>query len=159
MFAAHAAAITEVWLALTEHGLAAGIELAGWLADRAGWQEWLGTRRYGYGSSRYRLTPDAVATVTLPGGGAVAFVEVDLATMTQTLLKEKLARYLTYADDAASKDVFPHCPPLLLPTTTATRAATFVRTARQLLDRERRYHGTVGGRPGRPLPDRQPGRP
>ncbi|MGH3714555.1 MAG: replication-relaxation family protein [Micromonosporaceae bacterium] len=139
MFAAHAAAITELWLAFTEHGPAVGIELADWLADRAGWQEWSGTGRYGYGSRRYRLTPDAVATATLTGGGtAVAFIEVDLATMTQTLLKEKLARYLAYADDMAWQDVFPHCPPLLLLTTTATRAATFARAARQLLDRERR---------------------
>src|SRR6266545_2384347 len=92
MFSGHAASITEVWLALTEHGPAAGVELTDWLADRAGWQEWSGTARYGYGSRRYRLTPDAVATTTLAGGStAVAFIEVDLATMTQTLLKEKLA--------------------------------------------------------------------
>ncbi len=36
MFVAHAAAITEVWLALVEHGPAAGIEVTGWLTDRAG---------------------------------------------------------------------------------------------------------------------------
>jgi hypothetical protein len=35
MFAAHAAAITEVWLALTEHGPAQGIETAT-LVDRPG---------------------------------------------------------------------------------------------------------------------------
>ena len=92
MFAAHAAAITEVWLALSEHGPAHGIQLERWLTDRAGWQEWTaGT----YWSRRYRLTPDAVAHVRMPDGSpAVAFIEVDLASMTQTLLKEKVARYL-----------------------------------------------------------------
>ena len=40
MFAAHAAAITEVWLALAEQGPAGGIQVEEWLTDRAGWQEW-----------------------------------------------------------------------------------------------------------------------
>jgi transcription initiation factor IIE alpha subunit len=131
MFAAHAAAITEVWLALSEHGPARGIELEDWLTDRAGWQEWeAGT----YWSRRYRLTPDAVARVRMPDGSpAVAFIEVDLATMTQTLLKEKVARYLAYAADRAWEGMHPYCPPMLLLTTTATRAATFVRAAGQLI--------------------------
>jgi transcription initiation factor IIE alpha subunit len=131
MFSAHAAAITEVWLALTEHGPAHGIQVVDWLTDRAGWQEWeAGT----YWSRRYRLTPDAVAHVQMPdGSSAVAFIEVDLATMTQTLLKEKVARYLAYAADRAWEGVHPYCPPMLLLTTTATRAATFVRAAGQLI--------------------------
>jgi transcription initiation factor IIE alpha subunit len=131
MFAAHAAAITEVWLAVTEHGPAHGIQVEEWLTDRAGWQE----REAGtYWSRRYRLTPDAVAHVQMPdGSSAVAFIEVDLATMTQTLLKEKVARYLAYAADRAWEGIHPYCPPMLLLTTTATRAATFVRAAGQLI--------------------------
>jgi hypothetical protein len=131
MFAAHAAAITEVWLALSEHGPAHGITVEDWLTDRAGWQEWeAGT----YWSRRYRLTPDAVAHVRMPDGSpAVAFIEVDLASMTQTLLKEKVARYLAYAADRAWEGLHPYCPPMLLLTTTATRAATFARAAGQLI--------------------------
>jgi hypothetical protein len=75
-------------------------------------------------------------------GSVVVFVEVDLATMTQTLLKQKVARYLAYAADRAWRGVHPHCPPLLLPTTTATRAATFVRAARPLLDQHDHTHVT-----------------
>jgi hypothetical protein len=133
MFAAHAAAITEVWLALSEHGPAHGIQLENWLTDRAGWQEWeAGT----YWSRRYRLTPDAVVHVRMPDGSpALAFIEVDLASMTQTLLKEKVARYLAYAADRAWEGIHPYCPPMLLLTTTATRAATFVRAAGQLIAR------------------------
>src|SRR5207248_2394843 len=90
---------------------------------------------------RYRLTPDAVARLAVAGGGtAVVFVEVDLASMTQTLLKQKVDRYLAYAADRAWYGEHPHCPPLLLLTTTTTRAATFVRTAKPPLDQyERRY--------------------
>jgi DNA-binding transcriptional ArsR family regulator len=140
MFAAHAAAITEVWLALTEQDPAVGVEPKEWLTDRAGWQEWDGT---GAWSRRYRVTPDAVAQVMLPGAGsAVVFVEVDLASMTQTLLKQKVARYLAYAADRAWHGMHPHCPPLLLLTTTATRAATFVRAAQPLLDQHERTYAT-----------------
>jgi transcription initiation factor IIE alpha subunit len=138
MFAAHAAAISEVWLATREHGPAQGIELNCWLTDRAGWQEWDAGR---YWSRRYRLTPDAVARVTMPDRSpAVAFIEVDLASMTQTLLKEKVARYLSYAADRAWQGIHPYCPPLLLLTTTATRAATFVRAAGQLIDQHERTY-------------------
>lgn len=88
-----------MWRALVEPGPAAGIEVTGWLTDRAGWQEW---ERVGRWSSHpSRLTPDAVATFLFDGAKAVAFVEVDLASMTQTVLKQKVARYLAYADDLA----------------------------------------------------------
>src|SRR5262249_39674944 len=112
MFAAHAAAITEVWLALSAHGPAEGIEVGEGLTHRAGWHEW---EAGAYWSRRYRLTPDAVAHVTMPDGSpAVAFIEVDLASMTQTLLKEKVARYLAYAADRAWEGIHPYCPPMLL---------------------------------------------
>lgn len=135
MFVAHAAAITGVWLAIRDADPAAGVRLTGWAVDRAGWQEWEPQTLYG-GRTR-RLTPDAVLTaeVTADGvvGKAAAFVEVDLASMTQTQLREKLDRYRTYAHDRAWAGVFPHCPPLLLLTTTAARATTFVRTSRRTL--------------------------
>jgi hypothetical protein len=52
------------------------------------------------------------------GADAVAFVEVELASMTQTVLKQKVLRYLAYADDLAWQDRYPYCPPMLLLTTT-----------------------------------------
>ncbi len=136
MFVAHAAAITEVWLALIEHGPAAGIKVTGWLTDRAGWQEW--TRVGRWSSHPSRLTPDAVSTFTYDGAEAVAFVEVDLASMTQTVLKQKVARYLAYADDLAWQDRHPYCPPMLLLTTTQTRAVSFLRAAGQVIEKHRR---------------------
>jgi hypothetical protein len=135
LFVAHAAAITEVYLALVERGPAAGIEVTGWLTDRAGWQEW--TRAGRWSSHPSRLTPDAVGTFSFDGGEAVAFVEVDLASMTQTLLKQKVARYLAYADDLVWQDRYPYCPPMLLLTTTPTRAVSFLRAAGQVIARHR----------------------
>jgi DNA-binding transcriptional ArsR family regulator len=133
LFVAHSAAIAEVWLALVEHGPAVGVELVDWWTDRAGWQEWEAPG--GYAGRLRRLTPDGVLHARVAGAGdAAAFVEVDLASMPQTLLREKVSRYLTYAADRAWEGLHPHCPPLLLLTTTETRAATFVRTARRLVD-------------------------
>lgn len=140
-FVAHAASIGEVWLAVREHGPAAGIDLAGWATDRAGWQEWTPSSLYGEARLR-RLTPDAVlrANVVLGdvAGETAAFVEVDLASMTQVQLREKLARYLAYARDRVWQGVFPHCPPMLLLTTTAARAANYLRVARRVLAGEQR---------------------
>ncbi len=61
------------------------------------------------------------------------FVEVDLATTTQTLLIEKADRYVDYAQTRARADVHPMCPPMLLLTTAPAGAATFVRAARKLV--------------------------
>jgi Replication-relaxation len=106
-----------------------------WLTDRAGWQEW--TRSDRWSSHQLRLTPDAVATFTSDGAQAVTFVEVDLASMTQTVLKQKVARYLAYADDLAWQEHYPYCPPMLLLTTTATRAVSFLRAAGQVIAKHR----------------------
>jgi hypothetical protein len=140
MHMAHAAAIAEVWLALREHGPAAGLTLTGWWTDRAGWQEWTGGYNAGLGAGRRRLTPDAVARLQLADVDepVAVFVEVDLATMTQVLLRQKVARYAAYAADRAWDERWPNCPPLLLLTTTPSRAATFVGAAGKLLGAQRR---------------------
>ncbi|WP_255421169.1 MULTISPECIES: replication-relaxation family protein [Micromonospora] len=130
LFSAHAATITEVWLALREHGPAVGLTLTGWATDRAGWQEWEGSASRWGGASVKRLTPDAVLEAVLDDGQEVAaFIEVDLASMTQTQLRGKLDRYRAYARDEAWRGRFPYCPPLLLLTTTGHRAVTFTRNA------------------------------
>jgi hypothetical protein len=139
LFAAHAAAIAEVWLAVREYGPAAGIELTDWWADRAGWQQWnTGPSRRG---EQQTLTPDAVLFAEVPGGPAAACVEVDLATMAQTQLKVKVRRYLDYAQDRMWAGVLPHCPPLLLLTTTEARAANSIIGASTVAARHRRERG------------------
>jgi hypothetical protein len=149
MFAAHASAIAEAWLAVLEHGPAAGLTGTGWLPDRAGWHTW---RR---GGTDVTLSPDAILSADLfanlstlsgtaggqTGGQTVAFVEIDLATMSQSKLREKVSRYLAYAEDREWEDRWPHCPPLLLLTTTQARAVTFVRAAARVAAAARRGRG------------------
>lgn len=135
LFAGHAAAIAEVWLAFLEYGPGAGLRPVDWWPDRAGWQEWTSV-----GQQR-RLTPDAVLAVELDAGEAAAFIEVDLATMNQTQLRAKVGRYLAYADDRAWEEQWPHCPPLLLLTTTPARATNWIRAAGKLVEVHRRGRG------------------
>jgi len=54
------------------------------------------------------------------------------------VLKQKIARYLAYADDLAWQDRHPYCPPMLLLTTTQTRAVSFLRAAEQVIAKHRR---------------------
>lgn len=138
-FVAHTTAIAELWLALIEAGPAAGLHLQDWWADADGWTEW---RPHSVYSGRVRrITPDATAHLRLaapparagaPGVGAV-LVEVDLATMTAERLRRKLARYRDYAVDRAWQPTHPHCPVLLVLTTTPVRAANFLRGVAKIL--------------------------
>ncbi len=171
MFMAHAAAITEVWLALVEHGPGQGMVVSRWLTDRAAWQQWPQPGSTWGPAQENRLTPDALVGVRLhaeiprqaingeassgdvpnPGDVAVpaepamgpllgevgAFLEVDLATMTQTQLKVKLKRYRAYARDRAWAGWAGACPPMLLLTTSEARAATFIRAVTRDLKAER----------------------
>ncbi|MFI5838032.1 replication-relaxation family protein [Micromonospora sp. NPDC051300] len=153
---AHAAAIGETWLAVRDHGPAAGLALQRWWSDRTGWQEWESTRA-GDGSRIRRLTPDAALLVDVDHddvvGTAAAWVEVDLATMSQTVLREKVVRYLEYAFHRVWAGRWPHCPPLLLLTTTEARAATFLTVAGKQLAAAGRGNLVYGGQAGRDIAD------
>lgn len=55
-------------------------------------------------------------------------IEVDLASMTQTQMRQKLSHYQAYHTDRAWEDAgFASCPPMLLFTSTASRAINFMR--------------------------------
>ena len=143
LFVRHAAATADMWLALQLAGPAAGLELHRWWRDNEGWTEWQPSG-WGVGGRVRRVTSDAtahltVASLTAAGGGGdgpalgAVLIEVDLATMTQQRLGYKLARYRDYAADQAWRGAHPHCPVLLVLTTTPARAATFLRGAAKLL--------------------------
>lgn len=139
MFAPHATTIAELWLAVREHGPATGIHPSGWQVDRAGWEKWRAGPR-GAGKD-YILTPDAGLRADVPAGETCAFVEVDLDTMTQRRLTKKLDLYLAYAEDRVWAGVWPHCPPLLLLTTTTARTRNWLERAQHTVDRRRRRQG------------------
>ena len=80
MFVAHAAAITGTWLAIRDHA-GDDVRVQRWWPDRAAWESWRGVR----------LTPDALLYAELGDVVVPAWIEVDLATMPQGSLREKVS--------------------------------------------------------------------
>jgi hypothetical protein len=137
-FVRRASAIAEVWLAVREHGPAAGIEPVDWLVGRAAKQRRV-VDLNGYGVAR-ELALDAVLRARLPTGDTVAAVEVDLATSVPRL-RRRMAELLRYADDHAWQGKWPHCPPVLMLTTTPHRAGEWIAAATRLADAHDRDRG------------------
>ncbi|OKI46823.1 transposase [Micromonospora sp. CB01531] len=124
---AHAAAIGEVWLAVRDHGPAAGLALRRWWSERAGWQEWESTA-LGWGSRIRRLTAAFdvdfdTCTVTCPRGKTKTSTAWSLAR--QRGVQTVVVRLDT--DSCRACPVKPQC-------TTARRGG------RQLTIRPRRVH-------------------
>src|SRR6266536_4657045 len=68
------------------------------------------------------LAPDALIHLRDDQGrGLLAFVELDLGTMSHARLKTKASGYAAYAAQAAWTEVHPFCPCLLFLTTSETR--------------------------------------
>ncbi|HUZ15267.1 MAG TPA: replication-relaxation family protein [Gaiellaceae bacterium] len=85
------------------------------------------------------LAPDALIHLHHDNGrGLLAFVELDMGTMSHTRLKTKAAGYAAYAAQASWTDSHPFCPCLLFLTTTETRAGAFLKLLNGLLDRHGR---------------------
>jgi hypothetical protein len=71
--------------------------------------------------------------------GLLAFVELDMGTMSHPRLKTKAAGYAAYAAEAAWTESHPFCPCLLFLTTTEARALAFLRLLHGLVEKQRRY--------------------
>lgn len=131
LFLAHTTAVAGLWLALRE---APALELVGWEREEAAWEEWASLGRPN------RISPDATATFSLAvddtPAQAAAFVEVDLATMAQDRLQAKVTRYRRYTSDGAWEGRHPHCPVLLLLTTSPARAERFLAALARRRQRE-----------------------
>ncbi|HEY3921060.1 MAG TPA: replication-relaxation family protein [Gaiellaceae bacterium] len=85
------------------------------------------------------LAPDALIHLQDDKGrGLLAFVELDLGTMSHARLKTKAAGYAAYAAQAAWTERHPFCPCLLFLTTTETRAVAFLKLLNGLLDKQGR---------------------
>lgn len=131
MFMAHAAALADLWLALTTHGPEAGLKLTRWLRDEESWEKWRGI------GGAARIAPDAFAEVAVGEDGELVpvFIEVDLATMSQVRLRAKARRYVAYVECGAWQHLHPWPPVLLLLTTSATRAGGFLTAVERLRPR------------------------
>ena len=85
------------------------------------------------------LAPDALAHLhDDTGRDLLAFVELDMGTMSHARLKTKAAGYAAYAAQAAWTERHPFCPCLLFLTTTEARALAFLKMLAGLLDRHGR---------------------
>jgi hypothetical protein len=72
------------------------------------------------------------------GRGLLAFVELDLGTMSHTRLKVKAGCYAAYAAHAAWVERYAFCPCLLFLTTTEARALAFLKKLATLLEKDGR---------------------
>lgn len=85
------------------------------------------------------LAPDALIHLRDDNGrGLLAFVELDMGTMSHARLKTKASAYAAYAAQAAWTERHPFCPCLLFLTTTETRAIAFLKIVGAQLDKHGR---------------------
>jgi hypothetical protein len=92
------------------------------------------------------LAPDALIHMRDDDGrGLLAFVELDMGTMSHARLKTKAAGYAAYASQAAWAESHAFCPCLLFLTTTESRAVAFLKLLSGLLDKHRRYSSSYYG--------------
>ena len=85
------------------------------------------------------LAPDALIHLHDESGrGLLAFIELDMGTMSHARLKTKAAGYAAYAAQAAWAESHPFCPCLLFLTTTEPRAIAFLKLLNGLLDNQGR---------------------
>lgn len=140
-FLAHAAGLSELYVLLAAQAPIYGLRLRGF-------------RREGDAREPFRadgrpraLAPDALIDVEdEQGRQLLAFVELDLGTMSHARLKAKAAGYAAYAAEAAWAERHPFCPCLLFLTTTEARALSFLKTLQPLLEKAARggYYGRSG---------------
>ena len=126
LFLAHAAGVTELYALLATQ--TRGVRLA-----RFGREPREAFTAEGHSRT---LAPDAL--VELHDGQGVellAFVELDLGTMSHARLKVKAGVYTTYAVQAAWTERYDFCPCLLFITTTEARAVAFLKTLAALLQK------------------------
>lgn len=126
LFLAHAAGVTELYALLATQAGSLGLRL-----DR--FEREPRERFRAQGQSRV-LAPDALVELRdSDGRSLLAFVEVDLGTMSSTRLKLKVDAYATYAAHAVWSEHYEFCPCLLFLTTSEARAIGFLKALSALL--------------------------
>jgi hypothetical protein len=122
LFLAHAAGLTEVWVAL-ERTLPDGPRLVRFEREADAREAFTvpATRR------ERAVAPDALFEITdSDGRSLLAFVELDMGTMSHRRLRQKASGYGDYVKAEAWREHHPFCPALLFVTTTEARARSFI---------------------------------
>ncbi|MGH2998088.1 MAG: replication-relaxation family protein [Gaiellaceae bacterium] len=132
-FLHHAERLSELYVLLCVQAPTVGLRLHSF--DREG-----DAREVFRAEGRERaLAPDALIRLhDEQGRGLLAFVELDLGTMSHARLKTKAAGYAAYATEAAWTERHPFCPCLLFLTSTEARAIAFLRILSGQLDKHGR---------------------
>ncbi|HEY2717144.1 MAG TPA: replication-relaxation family protein [Solirubrobacterales bacterium] len=132
LFLAHAAGLSEVYVALATT-LPAGVSLARFERE--------GEAREPFASESGRgeraIAPDALIEIAeADDRPLLAFLELDMGTMSHRRLKQKAAGYAEYARAEAWRERHPFCPALLFLTTTEQRARSFLAAIERELGRD-----------------------
>ena len=132
LFLAHAAGLSEVYVAL-ETGLPAGLDLARFERE-ADARETFATR---VAREERAIAPDAFIEITdASGRQLLAFLELDMGTMSHRQLKKKAGGYAEYGRANAWRERHRFCPALLFITTTEKRAGSFLSMMHRDLGRD-----------------------
>jgi len=128
LFLAHTAAVSELYVVLRTQGREAGLELGDFRREGEAREVFTDAD----GATR-AIAPDARIALREPHGGVLlGHVELDLGTMPHGRLRSKLQRYVAHAEQRHLTADGQVVPALLLITTSAQRAETFLDTAERL---------------------------
>jgi Replication-relaxation len=132
LFLAHAAGLSEIYVALATT-LPDGVTLRRFEREaeaREPFATW-DTRK------KRAIAPDAFVEIAdADRGSLLAFVELDMGTMSHRRLKQKATGYAEYAKAEAWRERHRFCPALLFVTTTEKRARSFLTAMRRELERD-----------------------
>lgn len=132
LFLAHAAAISELYVAL-KTGLPEGLKLTAFEREAEAREAFRG-----YDGKEHAVAPDACIQIAEADGRVLlALVELDLGTMSSRQLKAKAEGYGEYVEREGWRKRNSYCPPLLFLTTSEKRARSFLATCRPTVDRGR----------------------
>jgi hypothetical protein len=124
LFLAHAAGLSEVYVALAT-ALPAEVKLTRFEREadaREPFTAWASREKRA-------IAPDAFIEITeADGGSLLAFVELDMGSMSHRRLKAKAAGYAEYVKVEAWRERHRFCPALLFLTTVEKRARSFLAT-------------------------------
>ncbi len=130
LFLAHAAALTEFYVAIYTTARAAGFKGYRYL------REGEARETFKDGARERALAPDATfALIDEQDRDLRAFVEIDLGTMSHARLRAKAELYAAYAASDAWRTRHPFLPALLFLTTTDIRAGKFLKALARSLSR------------------------
>ncbi len=136
VFLAHAAALTDLYVTLWTGAGGLGLTVQGYGREGA-------AREVFEHEGRERaIAPDAgVHLRDGEGRDLLAFVEVDLGTMSHARLRQKAELYAAYTDARAWEGRFRFLPALLFLTTSDVRAGRFLKALGRALSYERKRRG------------------